>query len=99
VQAEALMLDSKPAASRAHIVVNIASLPSTLRRLCRAVRVRGSGAGAFTGAGVCDGTCAGDGAWACPGDGKTIAAHNPISAIVRYIFFMPFAAVLTRASR
>jgi len=94
------MFDSKPAASSAQIVVNIASLPSTVIVLGGALRVRCRGAGPGVcagGGGACVCTCAGTGAGACPAAGNDIAAHNPISTIRRSSFCMPFAAVLTRA--
>ena len=95
------MFDSKPAASSAQIVVNIASLPSTLTVLCGAILVRSRGAGTCVAGGVCVCTCAGigAGAGACPVAGNAITAHNPINTIGRRSFFMPFAVVLTRASR
>ena len=93
------MFDSKPAASSAQIVVNIASLPSTLIVLGGTVRVpcRSAGPGVCAGRGACVCTCPGTGAGACPAAGSAIAAHNPINTICRSSFCMPFAAVLTRA--
>jgi len=63
------------------MVVNIASLPSTLTVLGGAVRVRGRGAGAWATGGVVDCTCAGTGAGACPAAADAIAKHNPTSPI------------------
>src|SRR5215813_13362293 len=52
VQFSALTLDSKPAASNAHIVVNMASLPSTVTLVTGAARYcrRAASAGATAGA-------------------------------------------------
>src|SRR5713226_7231800 len=94
------MFDSKPAASNAHIVVNIASLPSTLTVLCGAILVLRCGAGSCAADGAfLFSTCAGTGAGAgaCAAAGSAITAHNPIHTIGRRSFFMPFAVVLTRA--
>src|SRR5207302_10932717 len=81
------------------MVVNIASLPSTLTVLGGAVRVRGRGAGARAAGEPGDCTCAGTGDGACAAAGKTNAKHNPTSTVGNRSIFMPFAAVLTPTSR
>ncbi len=85
------MFDSNPAASSAHIVVNIASLPSTLTAVGAAACVRERATGVCGGAGV--------GAADCPAADDAITAHNPNRAIDRCSILIPFAAVLFRASR
>jgi len=65
------------------MVVNIASLPSTLTVLAGAVRVRCRGAGAWAAGGVGDCTCAGTGDGDCAAAGNIIAKHNPTRAIRR----------------
>ena len=83
VQLSELTFDWKPAASRAQIVVNIASLPSTLTVLCGVLLVGGRDAGACATGDVCVCTCAGigAGAWGSPAAGRAITAHNPINTI------------------
>src|SRR6266481_3563927 len=94
VQWSALTLDSNPAATSAHIVANIASLPSTVTALGGAALWRGRAAGEGAGGGACVCTCAGTGA--CPAAGKAIAAHSADKTILFVVFFILLAAVLTR---
>src|SRR4029077_3811394 len=94
------MLDSKPDASSAHIVVNIASLPSTLTALGGAGCKRGFVAGgAWDAGGACVWACAGAGAGVCAAVGNAMATHNPSKDISRRSFFMPFAAAFPWVSR
>ncbi len=81
------------------MVVNIASLPSTVTVRCAGVPVRAGADGTFAWGGACLGTCAGAGAASCPAAGKAQVANSPISAIRRRRFFMPPAAVLIWTNR
>jgi hypothetical protein len=86
------MLDSNPDASSAHMVVNIASLPSMVTALgAAAVRRETPGGAAFAGACVCTSAGAGTASCAVAFD-NTAAAHNPASTAIRRSFFMATAA-------
>ena len=74
------------------MVVNMASLPSTVTVLGGAFRLRGTGACGSAGAG--EGVCAGAGAGVCPAAGSTVNTQNPNTAICRLSFLIPFAVVL-----
>src|SRR5882724_8956629 len=75
-QLSALISDSNPAASNAHIVVNIASLPSTVTLIAGADRSRDVGC------------CAGAGGVACARTaiGANTHAHSPANIHRRIIF-------------
>ena len=92
------MLDSKPEASSAHMVVNMASLPSTVTVVSAGACAREATAGACILRGVCVCDCDGASGVPCEAACQAMVAPSPKSA-VSPSFLIPAAAALTRASR
>jgi len=93
VQFSELTSASNPAASRAHMVVNIASLPSTVTFVVGASRNPRRDRGLFGGAGACAGCCPCPAGRVCPQDGQgSIAADKTPNAIQRKNLVMEFGA-------
>lgn len=81
------------------MVVNIASLPSTVTVRSAGVRARLGADGAWAWSGACVWTCAGAGAASCAATGNAQVANSPISAMRRRRFFMLSAADLIWTNR
>ena len=98
VQFSELTFDSKPAASSAHMVANMASLSSTLTAFCGAGCSRSELAGASGLRGACLCGCAGACGVLCAVVGNATVAHSPKSAVSRRALIIPVAAAPIRAS-
>src|SRR5580704_17784216 len=99
VQFSELTSASKPAANKAHMVVNMASLPSTLTLVTGASRNPRRARGLVGGAGACagGGTCAGARVGPVTGDGSIAAAHKIPNAIHANALIIKCAATSARA--
>src|SRR5207237_10147106 len=98
VQLSELTLDSKPDASSAHMVVNMASLPSTVTVFSAGACACEEGGGVCVSDRACSPACTGTCLVPCAAACHAAVAQSAKSNASCLVFLIPAAAALNRAS-